>query len=398
MSLTAPPFEPHLQQAVLPYLLLDGDGRLCALNPAAAQICGRPVEQLIGQHFIDLVDPFSREKAALMLAQAADDGLATDWELNHPRLDGPPQAVSYTAWRWERAAPQWAGLALCGHTLAAALSVTAQLAVTNQQLEGALLQLERAHAELKAAQAQLVRSEKLRSLGQLVAGVAHELNTPLGFISGNLDFLSERMPELATCSPDPELPTEINDALSESREGLVRIASVVRDLRSFARPDSPSVYAADLNASLAATVRIARTLCPAGVNLNEEYGAIPAVVCAPGQINQVLLNLLTNAVQAVGQRGNVLVSTTSDAQWVTISVTDNGVGMDETTLARLGEPFFTTRPIGAGMGLGLAVSMGIVERHGGQLEFSSSPGAGTTARLHLPITMPPGLHDVEGGA
>lgn len=385
MSLPPPQLDPMLAQASLPFLTLDAGGHLLALNSAAATLFGRPAPELVGTAFATLVDPFSREKAALMIARVLAEGSANDWELNHPRPDAPPLVVSYTAWRWYPAPAAPAAIAAFGQPLSAAISLAAQLATTNQQLEGALLQLERAHAELKAAQAQLVRSEKLRALGQLVAGVAHELNTPLGFVVGNLQFLAEQLPVLAANCPNPQLREEVSEVLVDSREGLERISSVVRDLRSFARPDSPTVHAADLNASLAATVRIARTLCPTGVSIVEHYGPLPPVVCAPGQINQVVLNLLTNAIQAITDTGRVTITTMLAGEEVLITISDTGVGMDEATLARLGEPFFTTRPVGAGIGLGLAVSLGIVERHGGRLEFSSTPGQGTTACLRLPV-------------
>lgn len=375
--------DPALEQSILPFIILDADGRLTALNQAAAVLYGRPAEALIGMPFTEVVDPFSREKAMLMLNQALEEGAATDWELNHPQPDAPPLPVSYTAWRWYADPNGRYAIAAIGQPLTAAVSLAAQLAATNQQLEGALLQLEKAHEALKSAQAQLVRSEKLRALGQLVAGVAHELNTPLGFVTANLEFLAEQLPALADANP--HLQAEIAEVLAESREGLERIASVVRDLRSFARPDSPAVHAADLNASLAATVRIARTLCTPGITIIERYGDLPPVTCAPGQINQVVLNLLTNAIQAITDSGTVTISTAREGDQAVITVTDTGVGMDEATLARLGEPFFTTRPVGAGIGLGLAVSMSIVERHGGRLEFTSAPGKGTTARLILPI-------------
>jgi len=385
MSSRPLPLDPMLARAPLPFVVLDGAGRLLALNAAAARLYRRAGETLAGLPFVEVVDPFSREKAALMIAEALTRGAAHDWELYHPQAAAPPLPVSYTAWRWRSDPAAPFAVAAIGLPLTAAVSLAAQLATTNQQLEGALLQLERAHAELKAAQAQLVRSEKLRAMGQLVAGVAHELNTPLGFVANNLGFLAEQLPALAASTPDPQLAADLAEALAESREGLERITGIVRDLRSFARPDSPAVHAADLNASLAATVRIARTLCPPGVTIVEDYGSLPPVVCAPGQINQVVLNLLTNAIQAIPERGTVSISTAREGEQAVITIADTGVGMDEATLARLGEPFFTTRPVGAGIGLGIAVSMGIVERHGGRLAFTSAPGQGTTARLSLPL-------------
>ncbi|PDW01550.1 sensor histidine kinase [Candidatus Viridilinea mediisalina] len=391
-----------IQQAALPFVLLDSNGRVLALNAAMERIVGQMAAVLIGQPFAQLVDPFSREKAALMLAQALEHGSAADWELNHQQPIGPPLLVSYSAWTWRPSPAGPLAIAAMGQPLHAALSLTAQLAATNQQLEGALLQLERAHKELKEAQTQLVRSEKMRALGQLVAGVAHEVNTPLAFVSNNLDFLADALAQLRELHEDFEqalgaehagdtgmdvaqLWADIDEVLPESREGLNRIAAIVQALRAFARPDDPGLQAADLALGFAGTVRIARAAAPNGVTINEAYGPLPRVVCNPGQINQVVLNLLTNAVQAVGDAGSVTLSTQQEGAWAVVSVVDDGVGMDEQTLAQLGEPFFTTRPLGSGTGLGLAISRGIVERHAGRLEFHSSPGQGTTTRMLLPL-------------
>lgn len=399
--------EAPLQQAHLPFVALDAEGRLLALNQAAERLTGRPAAELIGTPFAALLDPYSRAKAAAMVAQALATGVAADWELNHMQPSGPPLLVSYSAWAW-RAGPEAApAVAAVGQPLQAALSLAAQLAATNQQLEGALLQLERTHTALKEAQAQLVRSEKMRALGQLVAGVAHEVNTPLAFVANNLEFLTESLEGLralharyhnlvgaeqsaALAAADAEAQVEqlwadLDELLPESREGVTRIAAIVQALRAFARPDDPGVQSANLAPGLAGTARIARAAAPQGVTIREHYAPLPPVICNPGQINQVVLNLLTNAVQAVGAGGVVVLSTARERDWAVVSVSDDGVGMDETTLARLGEPFFTTRPLGTGTGLGIAISRGIAERHRGRLEFMSTPGAGTTARLLLPI-------------
>jgi two-component system, NtrC family, sensor kinase len=399
--------EAPIQQAHLPFVVLDGAGNLLALNHAAERLVGRSSSELIGTPFAALLDPYSRAKAAAMVEQALATGVAADWELDHMQPSGPPLLVSYSAWLW-RAGPEAApAVAAVGQPLQAALSLAAQLAATNQQLEGALLQLERAHAALKEAQAQLVRSEKMRALGQLVAGVAHEVNTPLAFVANNLDFLTESLAELRAlharyhdlvgaeqsltlASADAEAGVEqlwadLDELLPESREGVTRIAAIVQALRAFARPDDPGVQSADLVPGLAGTARIARAAAPQGVTISEQYAPLPPIVCNPGQINQVVLNLLTNAVQAVERGGVVVLRTAREGDWAVVSVSDDGAGMDETTLARLGEPFFTTRTLGTGTGLGIAISRGIAERHGGRLEFVSAPGAGTTARLLLPL-------------
>jgi two-component system NtrC family sensor kinase len=382
--MSAPPLEPVLAQAAVPFLALDAAGRLLGLNPAAERLLGRPAAELLGAPLADLVDAFSREKAALMLAQTLAEGAASDWELNHPRPGAPPALVTYHAWSYRTAPGAPPLVAAVGLPADAAVDLAAQLAVANQQLEGALLQLERAHAELKHAQAQLVRSEKLRALGQLVAGVAHEINTPLGFVANNLAFLAEQLPALAPALDDAARQ-DIDDAVAESQDGIARIAAIVRALRGFARPDSPGRQSADLNAGLAATVRIARAAAQPNVTIVERYGDLPPVVCNPGEINQVLLNLLSNAAQAIDGPGTIVVETALAGDSVTIVVRDSGAGMDEQTLARIGEPFFTTRPVGSGTGLGIAISQGIARSHGGALTFASAPGQGTTATLTLPV-------------
>lgn len=412
--MSAPPLDLALAlvRAPLPFLVLDPGGRVLAANAAALALLGRQGADMRGAPFADLVDPFSREKAARMLATALAEGSALDWELNHLREGAPPALVSYSAWAFSSGPGLPPAVAAIGRPLEAAVSLAGQLAATNQQLEGALLQLERAHAALKAAQAQLVRSEQMRALGQLVAGVAHEVNTPLAFVANNLDFLVERLADLralhaayhdlAAAGPDlaarlreadraagaGQLWADLDELLPESREGVTRIAAIVSALRAFARPDDPGTQAANLNAGLASTARIARATSPGGVRIVERYGDLPPVVCNPGQVNQVVLNLLTNAVQAVGEAGEVTLGSGREGPFAVISVRDTGVGMDAATLARLGEPFFTTRPAGSGTGLGLAISRGIAERHGGRLEFASAPGQGTTARLLLPIDGP----------
>ena len=345
-----------------------------------------------------------------MVAEALVEGVTYDWELNHPRPDAPPTLVTYTAWSWYHDPALAPAVAAIGRPLDAATSLAAQLAATNQQLEGALLQLERTHAALKATQVQLVRSEKMRALGQLVAGVAHEVNTPLAFVANNLDFLGETLqslrelhtayhdltavtPDLAarlraadTAASVEQIWADLDEVVPESRDGVARIAAIVQALRTFAHPDAPGTQAADLNAGLTSTVRIARASAPQGVTICEDYGHLPRVHCNPGQINQVVLNLLINAIQALHSAGEIVVSSHHEGPFVVLVVRDTGPGMDADTLARLGEPFFTTRPVGSGTGLGIAISRGIAERHGGRLEFSSVAGQGTTARLLLPIS------------
>jgi PAS domain S-box-containing protein len=391
-------------------LTLDCDGMFTSLNPAAERCFACAVEELLGRPFTTVLDPFSVEKANLMIARTLSQGGLTDWELDHVQPDGPPILVGYTTATLRDQGGMVVGVGAIGHDLSAKLELTAQLAQTNQQLEGALLQLENSHAALKATQALLVQSEKMRALGQMVAGVAHEINNPAAFVAGNLAQLAQLTPALRALF-DAYLPLkalapadgravieaaeaavdidylwqDLPDLVRESQDGITRIGDIVRSLRNFSRLDEAELKAADINAGLRSTLQIIRPLSPPGIVITEAFGVLPAVLCRPGELNQVFLNLLTNAMQAIDRAGQIDVRSAHEQNRITVTIHDSGRGMDAATLARLGEPFFTTKPVGAGTGLGLAVSFGIVERHGGRLRFESAPGYGTSAIVEIPL-------------
>ncbi|ACL23780.1 sensor histidine kinase [Chloroflexus aggregans] len=364
---------------------LSAEGRIVDCNAAAATRFGLTPADLRGRLFATLLDPFSIAKAQTMIEQTLREGGVQHWELDHLRVGEPPFLLGYTTWLLRDEAGAVCGVIALGLDLGLAMTLAAQLAAANQQLEATLKQLEHAHAELKAAQTQLVQSEKMRSLGQLVAGVAHEINTPLGYVANNLAFLAERLPALRAAPTDELGWRDVTDAIRESQTGIERIAAIVRALRVFARPDEDSLVPADVNEGLASTVRMVRAVSGPRVTIHEEYAQVPRVLCHPGELNQVFLNLLLNAVHACRGTGTVIAQTMSDGTSITVTIRDTGIGMDAATLARLGEPFFTTWPDGEGTGLGLAISREIVARHGGQLRFQSEPGRGTTVEVILPV-------------
>lgn len=398
------------EQTSLLLLTLDPSGNITSMNPAAERLCGRSAAECVGQPFEILLDPFSHAKARLMLEYTFATGGVQDWELDHLQPGRAPILIGYTTSVLTGADGTTVGLAAIGRDLSQTLNLTARLAESNQQLEGALLQLEKTHAALKATQAQLVQSEKMRALGQLVAGVAHEMNTPLGFIGNNLAHLAHLVPAIQRlfeayaalkASADPQqqaaitaaereadltyLWDDLRDVVAESQQGLERLSGIVQSLRTFVRLDEAQMKAADLNQGLASTVRIVRSLCRERIEIIEQYAPLPPILCHHGELNQVFLNLLTNATQAIPDKGQIWVSSAVRDQQIVVTVRDTGEGMSAATLARLGEPFFTTRPVGVGTGLGLAVSFGIIERHHGQLHFTSTPGEGTIATVTLPI-------------
>jgi len=272
-----------------------------------------------------------------------------------------------------------------------------------------------AHEKLKQTQSVLVQTEKLAGLGQMVAGVAHEINNPLAFVSNNVAVLQRDMKSVAnllnlygqldaaTPQQVTELKQEIHDLadridlpytlsnldemLVRSRDGLKRIQQIVKDLREFARLDSSDLHETDLNAGIESTVNIVRGLAKKKqITLDLELAPLPHVHCYPAKINQVVMNLVTNAIDATDDGGKVAVRTAPGSNGdIRIEVSDTGKGIPPEVRQRIFDPFFTTKPIGQGTGLGLSISYGIVRDHGGKIEVDSEVGRGTTFIVTLPV-------------
>jgi signal transduction histidine kinase len=260
-----------------------------------------------------------------------------------------------------------------------------------------------------------VQTEKLAGLGQMVAGVAHEINNPLAFVSNNVAVLQRDLKAIAKLlemygrldatppEQSAELKAEIRDLaeridlsytltnldemLVRSRDGLKRIQQIVKDLRDFARLDAGDLHETDLNAGIESTVNIVRGLAKKKqIALELELGPIPQVACYPAKINQVVMNLVTNAIDATDVGGRVTVrSAPGDNGAIRIEVADTGKGIPREIRERIFDPFFTTKPIGQGTGLGLSISYGIVRDHGGTIEVESEVGRGTKFVVTLPV-------------
>jgi signal transduction histidine kinase len=249
--------------------------------------------------------------------------------------------------------------------------------------------------ELHQAQAQLVHGEKMRSLGQLVAGVAHELNNPIGFVHANLQLLTEYVPKLAVALRTGQDTTKIESAieklLSRSREGTERVKQIVADLRTFSRMEQATLAEVDLNREIDRAITLMEPRLKDGIEVVRDYGALPPVRCYAGQLNQVFTNLLMNACDALDGKGSIRIRTRGrqgvlgQPDGVRLEFHDDGPGISPEVQARIFEPFFTTKPVGQGTGLGLSISYGIVERHGGRMLVGSAPGAGTTFVVELPL-------------
>jgi signal transduction histidine kinase len=295
-----------------------------------------------------------------------------------------------------------------------------ELAQSNFKLKQQQAQLEQSMAELQATntrlaqvQSQLVQSEKLASIGLLAAGVAHEINNPLGYVTANVGTLKIYVTHLLAIiaafdaaqasartgsapSVDvealkqtldlPYLKDDVPQLFNESQQGLDRVKRIVQALNEFARVDTVDVWQlADLHVGIDNMLDLFWGKFSHRCELQKAYGALPRVMCVVAQLNQVFMNLLLNAAQSVETNGTVTIRSASAADEVWVEVEDTGHGIAADDLRHIFDPFFTTRPVGQGLGLGLSVSFGIVAKHGGRIEVSSALGKGSVFRVCLPI-------------
>jgi signal transduction histidine kinase len=257
-----------------------------------------------------------------------------------------------------------------------------------EQVEASNRDLERALDELKATEVQLVQSEKMASLGRLVAGIAHEINNPVSFIATSVEPLKRRL-ERAAGEASPAIQKVLGEAqeiVDVMARGAERTATIVKGLRTFSRLHEATRKLADLNDGLDVNLRLLESRWVDRIVVHRDYGDVPEVECDPGQMNQVFMNLLANACDALAGGGNLWIRTRADGARVTIEIRDDGCGMPPDVLQHAFDPFFTTKDVGQGTGLGLSISHGIVAAHGGTLEAESEPGAGTTFRIILPTS------------
>lgn len=267
--------------------------------------------------------------------------------------------------------------------------------------------------ELQRAQNQLIQSEKLAAIGQLAAGVAHEINNPIGYVNSNISAMERYITDLLKIISAYEevesnklidegaarnihalkeelelnyIRNDIIDLISESKEGIERVKGIVNDLKDFSHVDEEEWQWADLHRGLDATLNIVRNEVKYKAEVVKEYGDLPDIECIPSQLNQVFMNMLVNAAQAIEERGVITLRTmTIDEQWVCVEISDTGAGIKAENLNRLFESFFTTKPVGQGTGLGLSLSYEIVKKHAGHIEVVSEVGKGSTFSITLPI-------------
>jgi signal transduction histidine kinase len=281
-----------------------------------------------------------------------------------------------------------------------------------EELSRANLRLQAEMDERKQLESRMVQTEKLASIGQLAAGVAHEINNPLGFLSSNFGMLEQYLRSVfdmlsvyESAEPGLEesaaalirrareqsqlafLREDIPVLIAESREGMERVGKIVQSLKDFSRADTEQKWEwADLHRGIESTMTIIASEVRRVADVVREYGELPPVECVPSQLNQVVMNLLVNAVHATGaERGRIVIRTGAAGGEAWFEVQDSGCGIPADVLPRIFDPFFTTKAVGKGTGLGLSLSYGIVQRHQGRIEVTTAPGEGSTFRVILPV-------------
>lgn len=286
---------------------------------------------------------------------------------------------------------------------------TRDLQMANATLESKKRQQEELIGKLAEAQNQLLQSEKMATIGQLAAGVAHEINNPISFVNSNMGTLQRYTDDLLSLLDayehseaalpdtareeigrlkariDPDyLREDLVSLMAESLDGLQRVKNIVQDLKDFSHVDESEREWADLEAGLDSTLRVVANELKYKAEVVKEYAGIPQIECFPSQLNQVFVNLLINASHAIAATGRITIRTGQDGEQVWVEVEDSGHGIRPEHLQRIFEPFFTTKPVGKGTGLGLSLSYGIVQKHAGRIEVSSVLEQGTVFRVTLP--------------
>ncbi|MGK7902071.1 MAG: PAS domain S-box protein [Hormoscilla sp.] len=391
------------------------DGYFKRINPAWEKTLGYTKEELFAQPFIEFVHPDDRA-ATIAEIQKIIAGVETISFENRYRCQGG----EYRWLLWSATSfPEEQLIYATARDITERKQVEVALRLSEAKERDRATQLSKTIGELKQTQGQLVQAEKMSSIGQLVAGVAHEINNPINFIHGNLDHVNQytqdlldllELYQLQVSEPSPEiaalreaidlefLMADLPKVLDSMRMGTDRVREIVRSLRNFSRVDQAEVKAVDIHEGIDNTLLILQHRLKASggkkqIQVVKEYGDLPPVECYSGQLNQVFMNILSNAIDALDsardhqqQPSICIASEMLENNHVVIRIADNGSGIPPEILNRLFDPFFTTKPVGKGTGLGLSISYQIVvEKHGGLLKCQSEPGQGTEFWVEIPV-------------
>ncbi|SYZ71907.1 putative Histidine kinase [Candidatus Zixiibacteriota bacterium] len=354
-------------------IMIDDEGKICLWNKAAISIFGFSNEEAVDQNLFRLLkvdqDPnWQKFRIDIDRSSIPEVGALEIAEL---------QAISKNG-----------------------LAVPVEVSVSTIKLKGkwVAIAIVRDISELQRNRSQLVQSEKLAAIGTLAAGVAHEINNPIGYISSNLNTLAKYALKIKSSfsnyapadKEEAEQVSEILDdcasAINESLEGAARVKKIVADLKSFSRIDRAEHEYANINEGIESTLNIVWNELKYKCKVERQFGQIPELYCIPNQLNQVLMNLLVNAGQAItGESGLIQIRTWADQGNIFISVKDNGCGIPKENLSKIFEAFFTTKAVGKGTGLGLSLTYDIIKKHKGRIDVESEPGKGTEFIITLPL-------------
>jgi len=373
--------------------LADPGGRIRRCNRTFREFVGRTYAEILGQPSVRLLQ---------------DAGV--DVELSFER---PVECFHERTGKWFLVSHYPFEEAVGGGSRSTIVTIhdLTELKKAAEELTRKNLRLNETLAALKRSQAKVLHQEKMASIGQLAAGVAHEINNPIGFINSNLSTLGKYLSRLSgflvvqseciAAGAPPErvesvrqqqaslkidyILKDLEDLVRESLDGAERVRSIVADLKSFSRVDESEFKQADLNECIRSTINIVWNEIKYKATLRKDLGEIPRTRCYPQQMNQVFMNLLVNAAHAIDQQGIITVRSWEEDGYVCVSVADTGHGIPEENLHRIFEPFFTTKEVGKGTGLGLSITYDIVKKHNGEITVRSEPGKGTVFTVRIPV-------------
>ncbi|MEW6600666.1 MAG: ATP-binding protein [Nitrospirota bacterium] len=369
-------------------ILTDSDGKIVRVNKAVTEFTGLEYKKIIGLHWEELIPPEELEAMTLHTDMT---------EFFHKTSRKWFVLNAYPLMDDER------------NPLGAVITLNEITHIKNITVE-----LTKAYDDLKATQSQMLQREKMASIGQLAAGVAHEINNPMGFISSNLGTLMKYVTKLTdfieinTTAADfiryKEVSSEISNSrsklkidyvindikelINESLEGADRVKKIVQNLKSFSRVDEAEHKLADINECIESTLNIVWNELKYNATVKKEYGDIPVTECNPQQLNQVFMNLLVNAAQAIEKQGEIIIKTWNGDGTIHVTISDTGSGIPHDKIGKIFEPFYTTKEVGKGTGLGLSISYDIVKKHNGEITVESEAGKGTTFSVNIPVVNP----------